>query len=80
LDISLRHTGETPPKAVVVLRDDHDAGERQLIDWTRAKLGAVKRVTSVDFVDELPNTPLGKVLRRVVRDCFRAVANGVHGT
>jgi acyl-coenzyme A synthetase/AMP-(fatty) acid ligase len=26
---------------------------------------------SVDFVDELPKTPLGKVLRRAVRDRYR---------
>jgi acyl-CoA synthetase (AMP-forming)/AMP-acid ligase II len=70
--------GETP-KAVVVLRDGHHAGEQELIDWTREKLGAVKRVTSVDFVDELPKTPLGKVLRRVVRDRLREVAEAVHG-
>jgi acyl-CoA synthetase (AMP-forming)/AMP-acid ligase II len=62
--------GETP-KAVVVLCDGQQADERELIDWTRAKLGAVKRVTSVDFVDELPKTPLGKVLRRQVRDRYR---------
>ncbi len=62
--------GETP-KAVVVLRAGHNAGEQDLIDWTREKLGAVKRVTSVDFVDELPKSPLGKVLRRQVRDRYR---------
>jgi acyl-CoA synthetase (AMP-forming)/AMP-acid ligase II len=62
--------GETP-KAVVVLRAGQEATEEELIDWTREKLGAVKRVTSVDFADELPKTPLGKVLRREVRDRYR---------
>ena len=62
--------GETP-KAVVVLRDGHGAGEQEVIDWTRQKLGAVKRVTSVDFVDEVPKKPLGKVLRHQVRDRYR---------
>jgi acyl-CoA synthetase (AMP-forming)/AMP-acid ligase II len=61
--------GETP-KAVVVLREGHHASEQELIDWTREKLGAIKRVTSVDFAEELPKTPLGKVLRRVVRDRY----------
>ena len=70
--------GETP-KAVVVLRDGYDAGEQELIDWTREKVGAVKRVTSVEFVDELPKSPLGKVLRRAVRDRFRDVAVGMPG-
>jgi acyl-CoA synthetase (AMP-forming)/AMP-acid ligase II len=70
--------GETP-KAVVVLRDGQEADGQELIDWTRDKLGAVKRVTSVDFVDELPKTPLGKVLRRVVKERYSEVAEGVHG-
>jgi acyl-CoA synthetase (AMP-forming)/AMP-acid ligase II len=61
--------GETP-KAVIVLREGEHASEQELIDWTREKLGAIKRVTSVDFADELPKTPLGKVLRRVVRDRY----------
>jgi acyl-CoA synthetase (AMP-forming)/AMP-acid ligase II len=68
--------GETP-KAVVVLRDGQDAGEQELVDWTRGKLGAVKRVTSVDFVEELPKTPLGKVLRRQVRDRYREESDQV---
>jgi acyl-CoA synthetase (AMP-forming)/AMP-acid ligase II len=42
--------GETP-EAVVVLHADQTADEQDLIDWTRDQLGAVKRVTSVDFVD-----------------------------
>jgi acyl-CoA synthetase (AMP-forming)/AMP-acid ligase II len=58
--------GETP-KAVVVLRPGQPAGEEELIDWTRAKVGAVKRVTSVEFTDALPKSPLGKVLRREVK-------------
>ncbi|UTI66696.1 AMP-binding protein [Paraconexibacter antarcticus] len=59
--------GETP-HAAVVLRDGHSATETELVDWTRERLGAVKRVTAVAFVDELPKTPIGKVLRRVVRE------------
>ncbi|MCW3038798.1 MAG: hypothetical protein JWM31_703 [Solirubrobacterales bacterium] len=62
--------GETP-KGVVVLREGMTATEEELVEWTREKLGSIKRVTSVDFADELPKTPLGKVLRRVVRDRYR---------
>ena len=58
--------GETP-KAVVVLRNDQHADEQQLIDWTREKVGSVKRVTSVDFTDALPKSAVGKVLRREVK-------------
>jgi acyl-CoA synthetase (AMP-forming)/AMP-acid ligase II len=70
--------GETP-KAVVVLRDGNTASADELIEWTRDKLGAVKRVTSVEFVDDLPTSALGKVLRREVKarfwqDAARSVA------
>lgn len=58
--------GETP-KAVVVLRPGHHTSAEELIDWTRNKVGAVKRATSVEFADDLPKSPLGKVLRREVR-------------
>jgi acyl-CoA synthetase (AMP-forming)/AMP-acid ligase II len=61
--------GETP-KAVVVLRPGQHADEQQLIDWTRQTVGAVKRVTSVEFTDGLPKSPVGKVLRREVKKRF----------
>lgn len=61
--------GETP-KAVVVLRKDLTACEQELIDWTRDKVGAIKRVTSVDFANSLPKSPVGKVLRREVKKQF----------
>ncbi|MBV8177647.1 MAG: AMP-binding protein [Mycobacterium sp.] len=61
--------GETP-KAVVVLRPGHQADEQELIDWSRDKVGAVKRVTSVEFTDALPKSALGKVLRREVKKRF----------
>jgi acyl-CoA synthetase (AMP-forming)/AMP-acid ligase II len=61
--------GETP-KAVVVLRTGHHADEQELIDWSRHKVGAVKRVTSVEFTDALPKSAVGKVLRREVKRRF----------
>ncbi|SFB13552.1 Acyl-CoA synthetase (AMP-forming)/AMP-acid ligase II [Amycolatopsis marina] len=63
---------ETPLAEVVLVRGyDGEVTEQELIDWTRERLGSVKKVTGVRFVDELPKTPIGKVLRRVVRDRYR---------
>jgi acyl-CoA synthetase (AMP-forming)/AMP-acid ligase II len=59
--------GETP-KAVVVLRAE--ASEQELIDHCRARVGSVKKITSVEVVDELPRSALGKVLRRQVRERY----------
>jgi acyl-coenzyme A synthetase/AMP-(fatty) acid ligase len=58
------------PKAVVVVRPGHRVEERELIDWSRQKVGAVKKVTSVEFTDALPKSGVGKVLRREVKRQF----------
>ncbi|WP_199434107.1 class I adenylate-forming enzyme family protein [Qaidamihabitans albus] len=65
--------GETP-HAVVVLADGARATEDELIQWTREKVGSVRKVTGVSFADELPKTPIGKVLRRVVREQYASAA------
>ncbi|RBM17182.1 AMP-dependent synthetase [Prauserella sp. PE36] len=59
--------GETP-HAVVVLRDGAQASEEELVAWTREKLGSVKKVTAVHFAQSLPRSPIGKILRRVLRE------------
>ncbi|MBB4660626.1 class I adenylate-forming enzyme family protein [Conexibacter arvalis] len=59
--------GETP-MAVVVLEPGAEATEEELVTWSREQLGAVKRVTAVAFADDLPRTPIGKVLRRKARE------------
>ncbi|BBG04800.1 MULTISPECIES: class I adenylate-forming enzyme family protein [Pseudonocardia] len=59
--------GETP-QAAVVLRAGHTATEDELVEWTRERVGSYKKVTGVLVVDELPRTPLGKLLRSQVRE------------
>jgi acyl-CoA synthetase (AMP-forming)/AMP-acid ligase II len=61
--------GETP-KAVVVLAEGAEVGEAELIALTRERVGSVQKVTSVEVVDELPKSGVGKVLRRVVRERY----------
>lgn len=68
--------GETP-KAAVVVREGSEVTEEELIEWTRARAGSYKKVTGVRFVDELPKTPIGKVLRRAVRERCFAAADGL---
>jgi acyl-CoA synthetase (AMP-forming)/AMP-acid ligase II len=59
-------------KAVVVLRPGAEAGEADLIAHCRANLASYKKPQSVDFVDELPKSPVGKILRRAVREPYWA--------
>jgi fatty-acyl-CoA synthase len=53
-------------KAVVTLRDGYLAGpalERGIIDWTRARLAHYKCPKTVTFVDSLPRSVAGKMMK-----------------
>ena len=60
--------GETPHAVVVLDSSAIPATEDDLISWTREQMGSVKKVTAVTFTDVLPRSPVGKILRRVLRD------------
>lgn len=70
--------GETP-HAAVVLREGASVTEQELIEWSREKVGSVKKITGVTFTDSLPRTPIGKVLRRVVREQYVGEAPRIAG-
>jgi acyl-CoA synthetase (AMP-forming)/AMP-acid ligase II len=56
-------TGEAPIAAVVA-RDALQAEE--LMAWVAARVAPYKRIRAVRFVDAIPRTPAGKILRRVL--------------
>ena len=43
---------------------------RELLDFAAANLPGYQRPRSVDFMQELPRMPSGKVLRRTIRDAY----------
>ncbi len=57
-------------KAVVQLKVGEAVSPSELIELCKDKLGSVKTPKSVDFWDELPLSPVGKLLKRQVRDTF----------
>jgi acyl-CoA synthetase (AMP-forming)/AMP-acid ligase II len=61
--------GETV-KAIVVLRAGAAATAEEIIAFCRGKLAGFERPRSVEFVDALPRTPTGKVLKRVLREPY----------
>ncbi len=60
-------TGELP-KAYVVLKPGCSTGKEELIEFCKERLSPYKRVRLVEFIDEIPKTQVGKILRRVLRD------------
>lgn len=54
-------------KAVVELKPESSVSEDHLIAICKARLGSVKAPKSVDFIEALPRSPVGKVMRKEVR-------------
>ncbi len=57
-------------RAIVVLKPGQKVTEPELIEYCRKRLASFKKPESVVFVDELPRNPMGKVLKRVLREQF----------
>jgi acyl-CoA synthetase (AMP-forming)/AMP-acid ligase II len=57
--------GETPKAFVVAARPVDAAG---LMEWVGERVAPYKRVRAVQFVDAIPKSPSGKILRRVLAE------------
>ena len=58
------------PRAIVVVKPGETATAEEIMEHCRQKLASYKRPRSVVFIDELPRNPVGKVLRRVLREQY----------
>ncbi len=56
------------PRAVVVLKKGESATPEEMMEYCRPRLAGFKRPRSVLFVDTLPRNPMGKVLRKRLRE------------
>jgi long-chain acyl-CoA synthetase len=54
--------------AVVALRHGAEATAEELIAFCRGRLAGYKCPKAVEFLDELPKNPTGKILKRVLRE------------
>ena len=61
------YRGETV-KAVVSLKDGYDVQPAELTAFCRERMAAYKYPRLVEIVDDLPKTPTGKIMRRMLRD------------
>jgi fatty-acyl-CoA synthase len=55
-------------KAVVVTRDGETLTEKEVKDYVKSNLAGYKAPRDVVFLDELPRTSTGKVLKRELQD------------
>ncbi len=66
--------------AAVTLRTDHSTNEEELIAFCKEHLAKFKVPKGIDVLEELPKSPVGKILRRALREPFwKGHATGVHG-
>jgi len=55
------------PKALVVLKPNAEASESELIEFCRSRLAHYKCPRSFEFLDSLPKTGTGKILKKDIR-------------
>jgi long-chain acyl-CoA synthetase len=57
-------------KAVIALKNGKKATEEEIIQFCKHKLAGFKRPKSVDFVESLPKSTVGKILKKEVRKWY----------
>ena len=62
--------GETPV-AFVVRRAGHDDSAEAIRAWMNQRVGKTQRLADLRFLDEMPRSAIGKVLKRELRDGYR---------
>ena len=67
-------------KAFVVFKPGQSVTSEELIEYCRSKIATYKLPREVEVVTELPRTPTGKLLRRVLREKETQRARSAHPT
>jgi len=57
-------------KALIVPKPGHVVSEEEIVDLCKENLAGYKKPRSIDFVDQLPKNPTGKILKRVLREAY----------
>jgi long-chain acyl-CoA synthetase len=55
-------------KAFIVLKEGETASEEEIIEFTKQHLAKYKVPRIIEFREELPKSPVGKILRRVLKE------------
>ncbi len=57
-------------KAVIVLKPGIAAMEKEIVDFCKDHMASYKKPKSVDFVDSIPKSAYGKILKREIREKY----------
>src|SRR6185503_14540755 len=64
------------PKGIIVLREP--AEPEAIMDFVAERVAPHKRIRHLEFVDKIPKSPSGKILRRVLVEMDRAKRDSAH--
>ena len=68
-EMCIRDRGETV-KGFVILKEGVELTEQDIIASTKEKIASYKCPTSINFIQEMPRNPSGKILRRELREPY----------
>ena len=57
-------------KAFVALKEGRQISETEIIEFCKKSLASYKKPKSVEFVNEPPRNPQGKILKKVLREKY----------
>ena len=58
------------PIAIVVLKQGEEATQEEILEFCKSRLAGFKRPRSVNFIDALPRNPMGKILKKDLREKY----------
>lgn len=65
--------GEEVPKAFVTRRNTWpDLGSDEVLEFVAARVAPYKKIRAVEFIDKIPKSPSGKILRKELRERERS--------
>jgi acyl-CoA synthetase (AMP-forming)/AMP-acid ligase II len=67
IGVADREAGEIP-KGFVVLRPDDETTAEQIMTYVSERVAGYKQIRRIEFIDAIPKSPSGKILRRVLRE------------
>ena len=60
--------GESP--LAIIVKAEESLTVKEILDFCEGKLARFKQPQGVEFVDEIPRNPSGKILKRLLREDF----------